>query len=99
MVFTGGVTLDDMPDFANLSKIRLRWFIDNFPSPHPFFQPAMATLEKKEEEDDLRNAIIIHNSNVGNLNLGSQAGAINARRCLNKLQQPFKNRNINKRII
>jgi hypothetical protein len=72
----------DMPDFEKESKTKLRWYIKNFPSPHPFFGPAMAALEKKEAEEELRRAnppaIHIRDSNVANLNLGSQVGAIAA---------------------
>lgn len=70
--------MDNMPDFENESRVKLRWYIENFPSPHPFFKPAMAALEKKEAEDDLRRAnqstIYIQDSNVANLNLGTQIG-------------------------
>jgi hypothetical protein len=73
----------DMPDFENESKIKLRWYIENFPSPHPFFRLAMAALEKKEAAEENRKAaarpaIHIQNSNVANLNLGSQVGEIAA---------------------
>src|SRR5579872_825297 len=73
--------MDEMPDFENESKEKLRWYIANFPSPHYFFKPAMAALEKKEAEETQRAsqpAIQITGSNVGNLNLGSQIGAIAA---------------------
>ena len=74
--------MDDMPDFENESTVKLRWYIENFPSPHPFFKPAMAALEKKEAEEDSRranqSAIHIRDSNVANLNVGSQVGAIAA---------------------
>ena len=74
--------MDDMPDFENESKTKLRWYIENFPSPHHFFKPAMAALEKKEAEEESRranpSAIHIRDSNVANLNVGSQVGAIAA---------------------
>ena len=69
-----------MPDFENESRVKLRWYIESLPSPHPFVKAAMAALEKKEAEDDLRRAnqstIYIHDSNVGNLNVGTQIGPI-----------------------
>src|ERR1700751_491100 len=73
--------MDDMPEFEKESKTKLQWYIENFPSPHPFFKPAMAALERKEaEEENSRRtrqpAVHIHDSNVGNLNLGSQVGTI-----------------------
>lgn len=70
-----------IPDFENESTIKLRWYIDNFPSPHPFFKRAMAALEKKEAEEKMQRGqptIHIQDSNVANLNLGSQIGAIAA---------------------
>lgn len=74
--------MDDMPDFENLSEVRLRWYIEQFPSPHRFFGAAMAALEKKEAEAKLQGAnspaIHIQNSSVANLNLGSQVGEIAA---------------------
>ncbi len=74
--------MDDMPDFESLSEVRLRWFIEQFPSPHRFFSAAMAALEKKEAEAKLQGTnqptIHIQNSNVANLNLGSQVGEIAA---------------------
>lgn len=73
--------MDDMPDFENESKAKLRWYIDNFPSPHKFFKPAMAALEKKEAVDSSRAnrpEIHIEHSNVANLNVGSQIGEIAA---------------------
>jgi hypothetical protein len=74
--------MDEMPDFENLSEVRLRWYIEQFPSPHPFFGAAMAALEVKEAEAKLRGAgtpaIHIQNSSVANLNLGSQVGEIAA---------------------
>jgi hypothetical protein len=74
--------MDDMPDFENLSEVRLRWYIEQFPSPHRFFGAAMAALEKREAEAKLQGAspptIHIQNSSVANLNLGSQVGEIAA---------------------
>jgi hypothetical protein len=74
--------MDDMPDFENESRTKLRWYIENFPSPHQFFKPAMAALERKEAEEESRranpSAIHIRDSNVANLNVGSQVGAIAA---------------------
>jgi len=75
--------MENMPDFEKESRAKLRWYIDNFPSPHPFFGPAMAALGKKEDEDSSRRggsqpAIHIHDSNVANLNVGSQVGEIAA---------------------
>jgi hypothetical protein len=74
--------MDDMPDFENESKEKLRWFIANFPSPHPFFKPAMAALERKEAEESSQGTtqptIQITGSSVANINLGSQVGAIAA---------------------
>ncbi len=72
--------MGDMPDFENESKEKLRWYVENFPSPHHFFKQAKTALEKKEAEEDSQRAnspaIHIHDSNVGNLNLGSQVGTI-----------------------
>lgn len=72
----------DMPDFENESAVKLRWYVENYPSPHPFFRAAMAALEKKEAEENSRRApqpaIHIHDSNVANLNVGSQVGEIAA---------------------
>lgn len=74
--------MDDMPDFENKSKEELRWFIANFPSPHHYFKPAMAALGKRETEENSQRsaqpAIQITGSNVANINLGSQVGAIAA---------------------
>jgi hypothetical protein len=74
--------MGDMPDFENESAVKLRWYAENFPSPHPFFRAEMAALEKKEEEENSRGAaqpaIHIHDSNVANLNVGSQVGEIAA---------------------
>src|ERR1700691_5423120 len=73
--------MDDMPDFENKSKEELRWFIANFPSPHHFFKPAMGALGKREAEENSQRAapaIQITGSNVANINLGAQVGAIAA---------------------
>jgi hypothetical protein len=74
--------MDDMPDFENESKVKLHWYIANFPSPHHFFKPAMAALEKKEAEENSQRAaqpaIQISGGNVANVNLGSQVGTIAA---------------------
>jgi hypothetical protein len=74
--------MDDMPDFASGSKEKLRWYIENFPSPHPFFAPAMAALEEKEAEENKHTmnqaGIHIETSNIGIVNLGSQVGEIAA---------------------
>lgn len=40
-----------MPNFAKESKSKLHWYVENYPSPHPFFQPAMDALEQKEAEE------------------------------------------------
>ena len=92
-------TLADMPEFENESRVKLRWYIENFPSPHPFFQPAMAALEKKEAEDDLRSsnqsAIHIHNSNVANLNLGSQVATNTAQ----TIGQDVDRRLVDRRLV
>ena len=39
--------MNDTPEFEKESKAKLQWYIENFPSPHPFFKPAMAALEKE----------------------------------------------------
>jgi hypothetical protein len=73
--------MEDMPDFEKESREKLRWYVANFPSPHHFFGPAMAALEKKEAEEIQRAsqpAIQITGSNVANINLGSQIGAMSA---------------------
>jgi hypothetical protein len=74
--------MNEMPDCENESEVKLRWYIERFPSPHHFFRPAMAALEKKEKEAKLqstsRPTIHIENSSVANLNLGSQVGEIAA---------------------
>jgi hypothetical protein len=71
--------MDDVPDFEDESKVKLHWYIENVPSPHPFFKPAMAALEKKEALDSHRAnhpEIHIEHSNVANVNVGSQIGKI-----------------------
>jgi hypothetical protein len=93
-----------MPNFENESRTKLRWYIENFPSPHPFFQPAMAALEKKEAEDDLRSstnqsAIHIHNSNVANLNLGSQVATNTAQTIGQDVDRRLVDRRLVDRIV
>jgi hypothetical protein len=71
--------MTEMPDFDNESPAKLRWFIEYFPSPHPFFKPAMTALEKKEAEAAKKQAgFHIHDSNIANINLGAQVGEIAA---------------------
>lgn len=43
--------MDETPDFTKKSKAELRWIIEQYPSPHRFFKPAMAALAQKEDED------------------------------------------------
>jgi hypothetical protein len=72
--------MEDVPDFESMSEMRRRWFVQNFSSPHHLWKGAMAALEKKEKQakHGAQRSVTIQNSNIANLNLGSQVGEIAA---------------------
>jgi hypothetical protein len=42
--------MEDIPDFERMSEIRLRWFIQNFNSPHHLWKGAMAAWRGKKKK-------------------------------------------------